>query len=173
MRSLPIISEGGVALLADFGRGKRVKTTTSRCPACLDRIAAAVFERAGEVWMDKECPEHGRFSALLASDARHYYVADPSVSSLGSCCGSGGHCGDQVANHSCNMLIEITQRCNLSCPTCNAGSFGKERTTSGSRGRSSATLSKSGQSAKLMDQIAPCRRIEVRDVGVEVPVDAE
>jgi len=122
MRSLPIITEGGVALPADFGRGQRVKTTTSLCPTCLARISADVFERDGEVWMDKECPDHGPFSALLASDARHYYVADPNVSSSGSCCGSGGHCGDQVANHSCNMLIEITQRCNLACPTCYAGS---------------------------------------------------
>lgn len=105
-----------------FGSGRRVKTTTSLCPSCLARVPADVFERGGEVWMDKECPHHGRFSALLSGDVRHYYVADPNASSLGSCCGSGGHCGDQTANHSCNMLIEITQRCNLTCPTCYAGS---------------------------------------------------
>jgi len=92
---------------AGFGSGRRVKTTTSLCPTCLARISADVFERDGEVWMDKECPDHGPFSSLLASDARHYYVADPNVSSVGSCCGSGSHCGDQTANHSCNMLIEI------------------------------------------------------------------
>jgi uncharacterized radical SAM superfamily Fe-S cluster-containing enzyme len=107
---------------AGFGDGRRIKTTTSLCPTCLARIAADVFERDSEIWMDKVCPEHGRFSTLLASDARHYYAADPTVSSLGSCCGSGGHCGDQTANHSCNMLLEITQRCNLTCPTCYAGS---------------------------------------------------
>jgi uncharacterized radical SAM superfamily Fe-S cluster-containing enzyme len=106
----------------DFGSGRRVKATSSLCPTCLARIAADVFERGGEVWMDKACPDHGRFSALLAGDARHYHVADPNAGSLGSCCGPGRHCGDQVANHSCNMLIEITQRCNLTCPTCYAGS---------------------------------------------------
>jgi len=107
---------------APFGSGRHIKATTSLCPACLVRIPADVFDRGNEVWMDKTCPDHGSFSSLLASDVRHYYVADLTVSSLGACCGAGRHCGDQTANHSCNMLIEITQRCNLTCPTCYAGS---------------------------------------------------
>lgn len=122
MRSLSIIADVGAARPTGVGPGRRIKSTTSLCPVCLGRIAADVFERDGEVWMDKECRDHGRFSALLAGDVRHYYVADPNVTSLGSCCGSGGHCGDQTANHSCNLLIEITQRCNLTCPTCYADS---------------------------------------------------
>ncbi len=109
-----------------FGTGRRIKTTTSLCPQCLEPIEAHVFEREGKVWMDKTCPEHGGYTALLSDDVRHYYVADPRVEALGSCCGPSGcgprHIGDQVANHSCNMLIEVTQRCNLTCPTCYAGS---------------------------------------------------
>lgn len=104
------------------GTGRFVKRTTSLCPECLARVPAEVRARGGEVWMDKACPEHGRFSALLASDEAHYFVADPAASALGSCCGPARHCGDQVANHSCNLLIEITQRCNLTCPTCYADS---------------------------------------------------
>jgi 7,8-dihydro-6-hydroxymethylpterin dimethyltransferase len=122
MIALPLIGEHEPAISDGFGTGARIKSTTSVCPICLARISADVFERHSEIWMDKKCPDHGPFSALLASDARHYYVAEPTASSLGSCCGSGTHCGDQTANHSCNMLIEITQRCNLSCPTCYAGS---------------------------------------------------
>jgi len=121
MVALPVVSEAQ-EISNEFGTGLHIKTTTSLCPTCLARISADVFERDSEIWMDKTCAEHGRFSALLASDARHYYAADPNARSLGSCCGSGGHCGDQTANHSCNMLIEITQRCNLTCPTCYAGS---------------------------------------------------
>jgi len=116
------ISDQEIDTLHAFGTGQAVKSTTSLCPLCLVRVPAGVFDRGGEIWMDKVCADHGRFSALLASDARHYYRADPAVSSLGSCCGPGRHCGDQVANHSCNMLIEITQRCNLTCPTCYADS---------------------------------------------------
>ena len=105
-----------------FRIGRLVKATTSLCPDCLANVPAEVYECAGEICMDKECLEHGHFSALLASDSRHYYRADPEVIALGSCCGPGRHCGDQVANHSCNLLIEITQRCNLTCSTCYANS---------------------------------------------------
>ena len=105
-----------------YGRGTALKTTTSLCPVCLLRISAQVRSRDGQVWMDKECPEHGPFSAQLASQTAHYYRHDSRLDAVGGCCGPGQHCGDQVANHSCNMLIEITQRCNLTCPTCYADS---------------------------------------------------
>lgn len=108
--------------LPDFGKGRLIKRTRSICPRCLQDIEADVFDRGGSVWMDKRCDSHGVFCALLSSDAAHYFVADPAVENLGSCCGPSRHCGDQVANHSCNLLIEITQRCNLTCPTCYAGS---------------------------------------------------
>lgn len=106
----------------DFGVGKLLKETRSICPGCLEKIPARVFERDRQVWMDKTCPQHGHYSALLAANARHYYKFDEALGSSGSCCGPGQHCGDQTANHSCNMLLEITQRCNLTCPTCYADS---------------------------------------------------
>ncbi len=105
-----------------FGEGRRIKNTRSLCPECLERIDARVFDRFGQVWMDKTCVEHGRFSALLSTDVEQYYRFDARLAGVGSCCAPGQHCGDQVANHSCNLLIEITQRCNLSCPTCFADS---------------------------------------------------
>ncbi|MCI0704019.1 MAG: radical SAM protein [Planctomycetia bacterium] len=118
----PLLMADNSTFPTGYGQGKRVKTTTSLCPVCLARISADVFEREGQVWMDKTCPDHGPFSALLASDTRHYHIANPQVAAPSSCCGTGRHCGDQIANHSCNLLIEITQRCNLTCPTCYADS---------------------------------------------------
>jgi uncharacterized radical SAM superfamily Fe-S cluster-containing enzyme len=83
------------------------------------------------VWMDKTCLQHGRFSALLAADSRHYFKPG-SRSAKQSCCGSSCaipamgpdlNAGQGAwTNHSCTILIEITERCNLSCPTCFAGS---------------------------------------------------
>ena len=99
-----------------------LKKTQSLCPTCLKRVPATVVLRDGAVWMDKSCPDHLHFSVQLASDPQHYRVARADVEALGSCCGPGRHCGDQIANHSCNMLIELTQQCNLSCPTCYASS---------------------------------------------------
>ena len=114
--------------LLNFGTGEEIKKTRSLCPECLEKVDATVYDRDGAVYMDKRCEKHGKYSALLASDRRHYYVADPNVESLVSCCGPGQHCGDQVANHSCNMLLEITQSCNLTCPTCYAGSSPQNKT---------------------------------------------
>ncbi len=108
--------------LVDYGVGQFIKSTTSICPVCLVKVDASVYERHGAVYMDKQCQQHGRYSAMLASERRHYYVADPEIESVACCCGPNQHCGDQVANHSCNMLLEITQSCNLTCPTCYAGS---------------------------------------------------
>ena len=75
MVTLPVIGETKTAISDEFGTGSHIKTT-SLCPTCLARIPADVFERHSEIRVAKECPEHGRFSALLASDARHYHVAD-------------------------------------------------------------------------------------------------
>lgn len=131
--SKPVI-EPAPAHLPDveWGEGRLIKTTESICPQCLASITAKVLERDGEVWMDKSCDEHGRFSALLSSDIRHYFEPAAQPVSGKSCCGSS--CGQPAsasgpmedsaawANHSCTILIEITERCNLTCPTCFAGS---------------------------------------------------
>ena len=130
-------NSGSAPAVSDaFGQGRKIKNTSSICPQCLEPIDAEVFERQGEVWMDKTCARHGQFSALLSSDIRHYFEpgarSGASPSSGASCCGSS--CGLATSdvlpganttpwtNHSCTILIEIIERCNLSCPTCFAGS---------------------------------------------------
>jgi len=116
----------------DFGNGKLIKETSSICPKCLQQLPARVYQRAREVWMDKQCERHGRFSALLSSSIDHYYRAAPRSDQDSPCCGSSCSAPSVAAsdaqdtaawtNHSCTILIEITERCNLSCPTCFAGS---------------------------------------------------
>lgn len=87
-----------------------LKETTSVCPHCLESVAAEVVERDGRVFLRKSCATHGDHEALLASDARLYWNA-----SGGAQCATGGCCG---TNHSCTLIFEITERCNLTCPTC-------------------------------------------------------
>lgn len=119
--------------LSDFyGQGRKIKNTASICPYCLEPVDAQVFERLNEVWMDKTCTRHGHFSALLSSDIKHYHEPSEWPLEVSSCC--GGSCGLPAtknstgtvsalwSRHSCTILIEITGRCNLSCPTCFAGS---------------------------------------------------
>lgn len=118
----PPMDEGKVTLEYSQQTGiPMIKTTGSICPACLEPVSAEVFRKNGQVWMRKTCAEHGEFSALLASDARHYYESSSMPAAGGSCCGTSG-CGSATSNHSCTVLIEICERCNLSCPTCFADS---------------------------------------------------
>lgn len=89
-----------------------IKTTTSACPKCLRKIPANVFERDGRVFLKKACVEHGEEEALLASDAQLYW--HPRTATANGC-GRGGCC---VTGHSCTLIFEITEKCNLTCPTC-------------------------------------------------------
>jgi uncharacterized radical SAM superfamily Fe-S cluster-containing enzyme len=94
-----------------------LKETTSVCSRCLESVSADVLERDGTVILRKHCSAHGDEEALLASDARFYWTpterraerAGDSISCAGACCGT---------NHSCTLIFEITERCNLTCPTC-------------------------------------------------------
>ena len=88
-----------------------LKTTTSVCPTCLAPLPASVEERDGRVFLTKTCPTHGLDEALLADDARLHFTAGPE--------GGKGCC---TLNHSCTLIFEITERCNLTCPTCFTGS---------------------------------------------------
>lgn len=91
------------------------KTTSSVCPQCLQKVPASVVERGGHVFLSKECPSHGAEETLLSSDSRLYWNAGPE--------GGKGCC---ALNHSCTMIFEITERCNLSCPTCFSASGPQE-----------------------------------------------
>ncbi|MGH7272628.1 MAG: hypothetical protein ACREJ3_19535, partial [Polyangiaceae bacterium] len=87
-----------------------IKDTTSVCPRCLTKVPARVHERDGRVVLRKTCPVHGEEEVLLESDATVYWEAQDE----GPACGSGG-CSP---GHSCTLMFEITERCNLTCPTC-------------------------------------------------------
>src|SRR5438552_6904783 len=98
--------------------------TTGLCPDCLKTVPARLYEEAGRIWMRHTCSRHGESRALLASDAEEYlrlrkYVAPQYC---GGCCGMGETCnsGPPV----CVLLLEITDACNLRCPTCYADARG-------------------------------------------------
>ncbi len=91
-----------------------LKTTTSVCLTCLTNVPAEVVSDGDEVLLRKECPEHGVQEALIATDPRLHFTAGPKTACADGC---GG-----LLNHSCTLMFEITERCNLSCPTCFAGS---------------------------------------------------
>ena len=114
-------------------------TAVSICSTCLRRVDAKIVFQDGCVWMLKRCANHGAERVLIADDidyyrrAREVFVKTPEqVSRYNTpvrygCPYDCGVCPDHE-QHGCTLLIEITDACNLSCPTCYAMS-GPERQT--------------------------------------------
>ncbi len=114
-------------------------TAVSICATCLRRVDAKIVFQDGGVWMLKRCPEHGAQRVLIADDidyykrAREIFVKTPEqVTRYNTpvrygCPYDCGVCPDHE-QHGCTLLIEVTDACNLRCPTCYAMS-GPERQT--------------------------------------------
>jgi uncharacterized radical SAM superfamily Fe-S cluster-containing enzyme len=91
--------------------------------------------------MMKHCTEHGFFKVLIATDVEYYKSIrnynKPSEMPLRfntkthyGCPYDCGLCQDHE-QHGCLTIVEITDRCNLTCPTCYANSsphYGRHRT---------------------------------------------
>ncbi|MBL7839655.1 MAG: radical SAM protein [Cyclobacteriaceae bacterium] len=115
--------------------------TISLCPVCLKRIDAKIVFEGNNVFMLKRCPEHGNTKVLIADDVEYYKnirnYNKPSETPYRfntkthyGCPYDCGLCTDHE-QHSCLTVVEITDRCNLTCPTCYAGSspsHGRHRT---------------------------------------------
>jgi 7,8-dihydro-6-hydroxymethylpterin dimethyltransferase len=115
--------------------------TLSLCSRCLRRVDTKIVFQDSNVYMLKNCPDHGREKVLLATDIDYYRncrnYAKQSEMPLHfntqthfGCPYDCGLCPDHE-QHSCLTLVEITDRCNLTCPTCYAESspmHGRHRT---------------------------------------------
>jgi len=114
-------------------------STISLCSTCLTRVDAKIVFQDGCVWMLKRCPAHGPERVLMADDIGYYKLARetfiktpeqviaPNTPVRYGCPYDCGICPDHE-QHGCSLLIEVTDNCNLRCPTCYAGS-GPERQT--------------------------------------------
>lgn len=115
--------------------------TISLCPHCLQRIDAKVVFENNQVYLLKTCATHGFFKVLIADDVAYYKnqrnYNKPSEIPLKfntkthyGCPYDCGICQDHE-QHGCLTIVEVTDRCNLKCPTCYAGSgpnHGRHRT---------------------------------------------
>ncbi len=110
------------------------KNVSSICPVCLKVVPARIFQDGEKVFIEKECQTHGEFKDLYWSDAalyRKFYryfcegsgIENPTASERG-CPFDCGLCekhltGTLLAN------VDLTNRCNMSCPVCFANSGGR------------------------------------------------
>lgn len=103
------------------------KKTKSLCPECLSVIDASVFEENGKIMIEKTCSDHGTFKDVYWSSAEQFRrfdryrhdgtgVLNPNVLN-GNCPHSCGLC----PSHKTTTIlanIDVTNRCNQSCPVC-------------------------------------------------------
>jgi uncharacterized radical SAM superfamily Fe-S cluster-containing enzyme len=122
-----------------------LRYVTAFCPGChhdapdrpladVARLSGHLAERGGRVWLERGCPTHGLISTLYDESAeileyleqwtaptkRHTpdtagnYAPVPSAYLAGL--------GEMQTQHTCILLADITESCNLRCPTCFADS---------------------------------------------------
>jgi hypothetical protein len=109
------------------------KHTTSLCPDCetTTLLPARIFEENGRVMMEKTCPQHGYFKDCVYSDVALYLKMEEWT--FGDNCGLSNPAVDQGAeakcpddcglcslhtSHSALANVDLTNRCNLTCPVC-------------------------------------------------------
>jgi tetraether lipid synthase len=101
------------------------RTTCGECAKLIDGMRVI---RDGQVFLKKNCPQHGKQEALISGDAK-WFLRSLQFTSKGSqphvystevkdgCPTDCGLCPDHE-QHSCLPIIEITNHCNLECPIC-------------------------------------------------------
>jgi len=110
-------------------------TSKSLCPECLKSVDCQIISRDDEVFMIKECDEHGTFESLIYSDADEYLLGlesdshgiDPRDRQGKVEKGCPRDCGlcENHRQHTCVGVIEINDDCDLRCPVCFADSQGE------------------------------------------------
>jgi 7,8-dihydro-6-hydroxymethylpterin dimethyltransferase len=136
--------------------------TESVCPECLARIPAQRVACGEDVYLRKTCADHGDFSAVIwrgqpafASWTRPKLPSHPETPFTGverGCPYDCGLCPDH-RQQSCCILLEVTPRCDLSCPVCFADAGG--RSTAGRAVPDPALSTIEGWYCRLLDAGGP------------------
>ncbi|HMS08578.1 MAG TPA: radical SAM protein [Pyrinomonadaceae bacterium] len=86
-------------------------------------IKAQIIERDGQVWMIKDCPQHGHFEDLMAMDSNFL----THIESLFPGRDMQSHNDEKLHNHGTSSIkygrgavltVDLTNRCNMMCDPC-------------------------------------------------------
>lgn len=111
-----------------------LSTTESLCPVCLERIEAQRIAQGDVVYLCKTCREHGEFKTVIwrGIDSYDAWGRECRTPARPPVCGSTvqrgcpfdcGLCPDH-RQHTCCVVLDVTERCNLACPVCFASAGG-------------------------------------------------
>ncbi|NLW79018.1 MAG: radical SAM protein [Ruminococcaceae bacterium] len=112
-----------------------IRETISLCPVCLRQLPARHVQDGNDIFLQKTCPEHGDFSAVIWRHNDKLPMADwlggakPMAPGTELPCPDGCGLCDAHTQSTCCVLLEVTNRCNLSCPNCLAGGLAGEDPT--------------------------------------------
>jgi len=121
------------------------RTTDSLCPNCViearedilsgkkevgilvnekvGEIKAQIIERDGEIWMIKDCPDHGHFEDLMAIDSKFLQHIEANFPGRDI----QSHNDEKLHNHGSSTIkygrgavltVDLTNRCNMMCDPC-------------------------------------------------------
>ncbi|MBU1053367.1 MAG: radical SAM protein [Proteobacteria bacterium] len=116
---------------SEISKYRVLSQTESLCPVCLKKIPAFRVTDGCDVFFEKQCEVHGKFSVVIWRNnppfktwMRPKIPVQPPVCYAAISKGCPFDCGLCVSHRqiTCTALIEITQRCNLSCKYCFASS---------------------------------------------------
>jgi len=105
-----------------------LELTNSICSTCLRKVEAKVLIHDDKVYLQKWCPQHKLQRVLISTDPDYYQLSRQTLKAgqmplkfntpiRYGCPYDCGLCPDHE-QHSCLTLLEITDRCNLTCPVC-------------------------------------------------------
>ncbi len=86
-------------------------------------IKAQIIERDGEIWMIKDCPEHGHFEDLMAIDSKFLEHIEANFPGRDI----AAHNDEKLHNHGSSTIkygrgavltVDLTNRCNMMCDPC-------------------------------------------------------
>jgi 7,8-dihydro-6-hydroxymethylpterin dimethyltransferase len=86
-------------------------------------IKAQIIERDGQVWMIKDCPQHGHFEDMMAMDSKFL----THIESLFPGRDQQAHNDENLHNHGTSSIkygrgavltVDLTNRCNMMCDPC-------------------------------------------------------
>lgn len=99
----------------------KAERTLTLCPECKRVVDGWLYDKAHDVYMLASCPEHGEFNSLYFKDSTLYHKASRIVDRGTICrkldCANMIPCSEHL-EHTYNIMVNLTQRCNLNCPVC-------------------------------------------------------
>ncbi|MCF7861337.1 radical SAM protein [Candidatus Woesearchaeota archaeon] len=78
----------------------------SVCPKCIEEVDAVLFDEDGKIFLEKDCPDHGRSKVLVSNDAVYYNKI------------RRAYLSSNAKGKRNYYNIYTTMDCNLNCPIC-------------------------------------------------------